>query len=255
MKRIKPFSLALSLLICFVTMAQETKVGKEKNQRTITGIVSDKKEALPFVNIQIKGTQKGTLTDLDGKFSITISKNDVLIFSYIGYETYELEIGEKVSKYYIQLTSNARTLQETYGDLIPRQIRNEVQLPTKIPIEEIQNTIAIEDTKSIKGKMPGLNIPFETTKSKVVETSSSASSRDITEPLYVIDGIISKKEQAAQLNANNITSIEVLKENAATAIYGKQGVNGVILITTKKLFKKERKKLKKYKLTKTTDSL
>ena len=131
MKKFKTFSLALSMLICFVTMAQETNVGKQKNQRTITGIVSDEYEVLPFVIIQIKGTQKGTQTYLDGKFSITINKNDVLIFSYIGYEYYELEIGEKISKYYIQLKSNANTLQETYGDPIPSSKRNKVQLTTK----------------------------------------------------------------------------------------------------------------------------
>ncbi len=254
MKKFKTFSLALSLLICFVTMAQNSNVNEQKNQRTITGTVSDKNEALPFVSIQIKGKQKGTQTDLDGKFSITINKNDVLIFSYVGYETYELEIGEKISKYYIQLKSNAHTLEETYGYEIPRKKKNQLQEPKKIRIEELNKTIVEEDTKTLKGKIPRINIPIENNKRNVVGRSSTRTS-NFAEPLYVIDGIISTKKKITKMNTDNIASIEVLKDSTATAIYGKQGVNGVILITTKKLSKKELKKLKKYTPKKTTDSL
>lgn len=245
MKKFKPFSLALSLLICFVTMAQNSNVRAQKNQRTITGTVSDKNEALPFVTIQIKGTQIGTQTDLDGKFSITINKNDVLIFRYVGYENYELEIGEKVSKYYIQLKSNANTLEETYGGPIRTVKKKQIALPAKITNEEIHKIIAIEDTKSVKEKIPGINIPIENNKPQIVGTCSSSSS-NFPDPLYVINGTISAKKKFAKLNADDITSIEVIKGNDATAIYGKQGVNGVILITTKKLSKKELKKTKNH---------
>ena len=154
MKKFKTFSLALSLLICFVTMAQNSSKKEHGKQRIITGIVSDKNEPLPFVTIQIKGTQKGTQTDLDGTFSITTNKNDILIFTYVGYETYELEIGEKVSKYYIQLKSNAHSLQETYGDPIPRRKSNEVQLtPIKLSKKELKKLKKklLKQKKKLKG--------------------------------------------------------------------------------------------------------
>lgn len=128
MKSLTTFSLALTMLFCFLGFGQE---------RTISGIVSDKYEVLPFVTVQIKGTQKATQTDFDGKFSIKVKAGDVLVFLYVGYETFELEIGEKISQYSIKLKSNVVLLQETYGDPVPRN-KKEIPASKKITPKQVK---------------------------------------------------------------------------------------------------------------------
>ena len=111
MKNFKTFSSALAMLICFLTYGQE---------RIITGVVSDGHEALPFATIFAKAKKQGIQTNIDGKFSIKAKPGDKLIFSYVGFDNFELEIGEEISNYYIALKSNAIELQETYEGPIPK---------------------------------------------------------------------------------------------------------------------------------------
>ena len=115
------------MLFCIVSFGQE---------KTITGVVSDGQEALPFVNILIKGTAKGTQTDFDGKFSIKVKTGDKLVFSYVGFDSYELEIGDKITNFFISLKSNAFQLQETYGDPIPKN--KNIPSTTVITVKELK---------------------------------------------------------------------------------------------------------------------
>jgi len=110
MKSIKLISLALTMFLCYVSFGQE---------RTITGVVSDNNEVLPFVKISVKDTPRGTLSDVDGKFSIEVKTGAVLVFSYIGYDKLEVKIKKKTTSLKIVLKSNITLLSETNYDPIP----------------------------------------------------------------------------------------------------------------------------------------
>lgn len=211
MKKIKTFSLALLMLISYQVFGQE---------RIITGTVSDKNEKLPFVTVNIKGTQKAVQTDFDGKFSIKAKKGDKLIFSFLGYDNYEQEIGEKVSDYQIILKSNVVLLQETYG-YEPKVKKKNLPSTTTISIEELKK-------------------PIE----KITENKEENETLK-NEPLYIVNGIISTKKIISEINPDTIESINVLKSKDATVLYGNQGKNGALIVTTKKLTKRQLKKLKK----------
>lgn len=109
MKSIKLISLALLMLISYLTYGQN---------RTITGSVSDKDEVLPFVTISVKDTNRNTLSDLEGKFTIDVKTGDTLIFSYVGYETLKVKIKKKTNSLKIVLQNNTTLLTETYNDPI-----------------------------------------------------------------------------------------------------------------------------------------
>ncbi|WP_298137643.1 carboxypeptidase-like regulatory domain-containing protein [Flavobacterium sp.] len=208
MKKIKTFSLALLMFISYQVFGQE---------RIITGTVSDKIERLPFVTINIKGTQKTVNSDIDGKFSIKAKKGDKLIFSFLGYDNYEQEIGEKVSDYQIILKSNVVLLEETYG-YDPKVKKKNLPSTTTISVEELK---------------------------KPVEENSLENETSKNEPVYIVNGIISTKKIISEINPDNIESIKIIKGEDSSKIYGQEYKNGVLLITTKKLSKKQLKKLKK----------
>jgi len=114
MKSIKLISSALLMLICFLSYGQE---------RTVTGCVSDKDEVLPFVTILVKGTHRTIQTDIEGKFSIKVKTGDVLILSYVGYETQKIKIKKRTTVLNVILKSNVVLLSETYDDPIqPKRI-------------------------------------------------------------------------------------------------------------------------------------
>lgn len=255
MKKIKTFSLALLMLISHQLLGQE---------RIITGTVSDKNEILPFVTVNIKGTQKAVQTDFDGKFSIKAKKGDKLIFSFLGYDNYEQEIGEKVSEYQIILKSNTILLEETYG-YEPKIKKKNLPSTTTISVEELMKPVEEKDTliskeresnlvNALSGKIHGVTVTNSS-------GSNSSSSRVVlncqptitgeNEALFVVNGIpiynSSKKNTKgiSTINPDDIKSISVLKGNEAIKLYGDKAKNGVILITTKKLSKKQIKNLKK----------
>ncbi len=254
MKNLKAFSLAITMLISYLTFSQE---------RTIIGTVSDKNEKLPFVTVNIKGTQKAVQTDFDGKFSIKAKKGDKLIFSFLGYDNYEQEIGEKVSEYQIILKSNAVLLEETYGGPIPINRRKNLEQKT-ISVEELEKPVVEKDTIISKERESNLVNALSSKIQGVTITNSSGSKNsssrivlkckptiiDENEALYVVDEKISNKKDIENINPDTIESISVLKGKDATVLYGTQGKNGVILIKTKKLSKKELKNLKKFSIKK-----
>jgi TonB-dependent SusC/RagA subfamily outer membrane receptor len=219
MKSRKLLSLALIMLIFQGIFAQE---------KTITGTVFDKKEPLPYANVSVKGKRSGTLTNIDGKFSIKVNVGEKLQFSYIGFETFELEIGEKITNYTVVLKTNATELNDYYNDPIPRINSKEIQNSTShITVEELNRPPKTDTIHSVfRCKIPSSIQNFE-------------------EPLYVIDGNASTSKIASKLNPENIKSIDVLKGASATSLYGTSAINGVIIISTKNLTRKELRKLKK----------
>ena len=225
--------LLLGLLLCigFSSYAQQA--------RQISGVVNVEGEAdpVPGISLLIKGTQRGTVTDLDGRFSISASTGETLTVSYIGYETQEIVLGDGQSSLNITLTASFGDLGEVvvmgYGSQRKADITSAVSV---INMENIGDVPITNATRLLQGQAAGVQVRQTTgTPGQEMEVtirgigSLGAGSR----PLYVVDGFPIGTSMGQNLNPNDIESISVLKDAASTAIYGARGSNGVILITTK----------------------
>jgi Ca-activated chloride channel homolog len=240
MKKIKTFSLALSMLICFVTMAQ---------QKTITGIVSDDKGTLPGANVIVKGTTRGVQTDMDGKYSISVKLGTTLVYSYIGMQDETRVVGTS-NVINVKLNSSSQTLDEVVvqGYRTVRK-KQSVTAAATVNAKTVENRPNANKTKTVNGQLAGIKIttgigqPGSITPTAIrgVKTIDSKS-----EPLYLIDGIPTNSDAFKKLNPNSISNVEVLKDKETTSQYGSKGDNGVISIKTKKgLTENDIKKLEK----------
>lgn len=130
MKKIKLISLALTMLICFVGFSQ---------QKTITGTVTKGKMGIPGVTIKIKDSNNGTLTDINGSFTIKASVGDTLVFNFIGFDEQIIRVKKKTTHLNIELKTNATQLKEVYDDPIPKKRNSETRLQiSKTAIEKRQ---------------------------------------------------------------------------------------------------------------------
>ena len=228
------YGFLLALIMVFVagqnTFAQETK---------ITGVVSGADGApLPGVNVTVKGTTTGTLSNLDGVYSISAKPEDILVFSFIGYITVEIPVGDQV-QVNAMLEEDVIGLDEVvvvgYGTVKKSDITGSLVSVDAETLEERPVTNALQ---AIQGKAAGIDVfsnvrPGEVPQVLVRGNKSLTASMSDKQPLYVVDGIIFNGN-LNDINPHDILSIEILKDASATAIYGSRGGNGVILITTKK---------------------
>ena len=222
------------MLICLVTLAQE---------RSITGIVSDKyQQPLPGVSIYIQNTKISATTDFDGKYSIQAKTGDMLVFSFIGYETQKQKV-QNSNTINIRLNEYSQTLNEVvvvgYGtsestsDYSARSYeRAERRRREKKEAKQASQAVALQ------GKIAGLQVQSNMNYSvapsqsfKLPRESSSLSPKN--EPMYIIDGVPAKANQMAKINPNDIQDLKVLKDDAATSVYGSKALNGVVVISTK----------------------
>jgi TonB-linked SusC/RagA family outer membrane protein len=205
-------------------------------QKRVTGTVTDaNSEPIIGANVVEKGTTNGIVTDLDGKFSLTVPDNAVLQISYIGYVSQEIAVRNQTSLK-ITLKEDNLALEEVvivgYG--VQRKVTLTGSVAT-VPAKDIVNIPVANLSEALSGKMPGVKIqqPFGTpgsTSSLAVRATGTWNNAD---PLYVIDGIVRDKFAFDGLNANDIDGLSVLKD-AAAAVYGARAANGVVLVTTKK---------------------
>ncbi len=231
---------------------------------TVTGIVRDavSGQTMAGVNVVVKGTTIGTTTDSEGHFSIAADEGATLVFSFIGYRSWEMKVGGQ-SSLEIQLQEDVRNLNEVVVNAGYYTTTKETQTGNiaKIEAREIQTQPVSNPVAALQGRVPGLEviqsngIPGGGFKVRIRGTNSIGSGND---PLYIVDGvpftsttlsvdatsgnILGSSDPSASLgysplnslNPSDIESIEVLKDADATSIYGSRGANGVILITTKK---------------------
>ena len=215
----------------------------EMQQSRITGTVTDASNGLgmPGVNIQVKGTSTGAISDVDGKFTIsTTGTNATLVFSFIGYVTQEVEVaGNNVVDVTLkpELTGLDEVVVVGYGT---QKRANVVGSVTSISGASIQSIPSVSVTTAIAGRLPGVTLmqttgePGNLGAQILVRGRSTLSSSDRfanTGPLIIIDGIQGRSMD--EIDPMDISSLSVLKD-ASAAIYGAQAANGVILITTKK---------------------
>tara|TARA_Y100001935_G_scaffold168043_1_gene138481 strand:+ start:28658 stop:31669 length:3012 start_codon:yes stop_codon:yes gene_type:complete len=221
-------STLLILLIASTTYIQA--------QTVLTGTVYEEGTdlTLPGVNIQVKGTMKGTATDANGEFTLRLEDGqNILIFSYLGFETKEIDV-TGLETITVQLTPMIDELDELvvigYGAVRKRDVTGAVG---SLGSEQIGKVSSLNAEQSLTGKVSGVQI---TTTSGAPGASSAVRIRGVgtfnnSSPIYVVDGVI--LDDISFLNSSDIESMEVLKDASATAIYGSRGANGVILVQTK----------------------
>ena len=211
-------------------------------QQSVSGTVADSAGVpLPGVNVVIKGTNTGASTDFDGNFTIDAADTDVLIFSFVGFKDQEATIGDNTS-FSILLEEEASFLDEIIVTGYGTQTRREVTASiVRVDAEDIARIATSSSIDAIKGQVAGVDIQSaggRPGQSPVVRIRGRRSLSASNDPLYVVDGIPVTSSVAggaiADIAPQDIQSMEILKDAAATAIYGSRGANGVIIITTKR---------------------
>ena len=206
---------------------------------TITGKVtsSEDNEGLPGVNVIIKGTSQGTVTDVNGNYKIDVpDESSILVFSSVGYQSVETTIGSK-QIIDIALVPDIQALQEIvvvgYGTVKKSDLTGSV---SSVGEDEIIQGPATSASRALQGKSAGVRVTQKTGRpgdDVIIRVRGGNSMSGGNDPLYVIDGF-PVDGLGADFNPEDIASIEILKDASATAIYGSRGANGVVLITTKR---------------------
>jgi TonB-linked SusC/RagA family outer membrane protein len=242
------FSGILTLLLAFVvqlTFAQE---------KTISGTVSDNSGLpLPGVNIIVKGTSNGTQSDFDGNYTVNANVGQALVFSYVGFNSVERAVTVATSNISLQLTEDAESLEEVVVTAlgIKKEKKALGYAVSSIKEEAIKDNPETDLTRVLQGKTAGIEITTQNgisgSANKVIIRGMNSFSGN-NNALYVIDGVPysndtnasgdfvdgnSGSSRSFDIDPNNIENIDILKGLAATTLYGTDGRNGVILITTK----------------------
>ncbi|WP_284651707.1 carboxypeptidase-like regulatory domain-containing protein [Flavobacterium terrisoli] len=216
------------------------KAKKPANSRLVTGTVSDRTGPLPGANIVIRGTSRNAQTDFDGYFEIEAAYGEVLIVSFTGYENQKVTINNHEFK--IVLDDSQLELKEVVIDGYRTTSKSKSALAqTTI----VSNTTVIEEDngvynsagfflKSLQAQVPGLQISTSSGSPGSAKIRGLSSLSASGEPLYILDGTTISREAFLKLNPNDIAEAKVLKDAAATAIYGDRARNGVIIISSKK---------------------
>ncbi len=207
-------------------------------QRQITGTITDATTGDPLIGatVLVKGTTIGTVSDISGNYTINVSGDDaVLIFSYIGYEDIERAVGEN-TVINVTLSESATQLEDVvvigYGTVRKSDLTGSVAVVTP---EELNRVPASNFQKALQGRAAGVIVTSNTGKpgsGASIKVRGIGSINRGGDPIYVIDGVIGGNLNA--INPADIESLQVLKDASATAIYGSDGANGVVIITTKR---------------------
>ena len=205
--------------------------------KTISGIVVDKAgEAVIGASVLVKGTSNGTITDFDGKFTLSnVPEKGIITITYIGYKEQNLPIAGKVTLK-VTMVEDTETLDEVvvvgYGTQKKTDLTGSVM---SVKSEDITSVTANNPVQALQGRVTGVSVVTDSRpgKSPTLRIRGNGSISAGNDPLYVVDGFPLMNGSLNEINANDIASMEVLKDASATAIYGSRGSNGVIMITTK----------------------
>lgn len=215
---------------------KDNQPSSKSKEKEVRGIITDKTgEPLIGVSVTVKGTGKGTVTDMNGKWSLSVSEGSVLNFSYIGYSAETVKVG-KSNSYNISLSEDNQLLDEVvvigYGSMKRKDITTAVSVVSTADIDERP---IIDAAQALQGKAAGIQVvqpsgaPGEGMSIRVRGATSVQASN---EPLYIVDGM--PNDNISSLSPADIESMQVLKDASSAAIYGARAANGVVLITTKR---------------------
>ena len=229
MKRKFTLILALLLLLCRLAFSQ-TKSVKGR-------VTDDTNQALIGVNITLKGSNDGTVSDVSGAFQLSAKAGDVLVFTYVGYSRKEVPVGDS-DQYDVKLSPSDYMLDETvvigYQTITRKSVTTSV---SSVSAKEIAPTTTSNAADALQGKVAGLQVfqgggyPGAQPKLLIRGFTTITGSSD---PLIVVDGVVTSFGGLNDINPSDIDKVDVLKDAAATAIYGSRGGEGVLLITTKR---------------------
>lgn len=220
-----------------------TKINDLNQTKTINGTVIDEQgDPLIGATVKERGTQNGTITDIDGKFSINVSPGSILEVVYIGYITQDIKIGNQTSLL-VKLTPSSRDLEEVV--IVGYGVQKKINLTGAVGVitsEDISKRPITNVSSGLQGLVPGMTVTASANGGLPGQSNASiqirgVGSRGNNSPLILIDGA---EGDMNIINPNDIESISVLKDAASAAIYGNRAANGVILITTKSVQGKER---------------
>lgn len=205
-------------------------------QISVTGKVTDQEngDALPGANVVEKGTSNGTVTDIDGNYSVNVDENATLVFSSIGYATQEIPVNGR-STIDIEMPSDVQSLEEIvvigYGTQERKDVTGSI---ATVDQKDFEAQPVTRFDQILQGRTPGVNVTNTSGApggAVSIRIRGANSINGSNEPLYVVDGFVGANFR--DVNPSDIESIQVLKDASATAIYGSRGANGVVLITTK----------------------
>jgi len=203
---------------------------------SITGVVTDKKtgETLIGASVMQKGTQNGTITNVDGVFTISVPNGAILVVSYVGYTAQEVVVKNN-SKLQIQLVSNTQNLEEVvvvgYGT---QKVKDMTAPISTVKGSDLNKQITSNPMSALQGKMAGVQVVNSGVPGQGpdVKIRGLGSIGNYGNPLYVVDGVF--VDNIDFLSSGDIEDLTVLKDASAAAIYGVRAANGVVLVTTKK---------------------
>lgn len=206
---------------------------------TINGRVTDVADnaPLPGVSVRIKGSSVGVATDIDGKYTLPVNRQDVLEFSFVGMETVEVPVGDK-NVIDVQMKAVSLKMEEVVvtAQGMTRQQKALGYSVQNLKSEELMQTRQMDLNNALVGKVAGVRFwgssgaTFDA--GKIVLRGTSSLNAGGSEPIYVVDGVITS---ANSINMDDVESVNVLKGPAATALYGSRGGDGAIIIKTKGL--------------------
>ena len=213
---------------------QARTVSSTKN---ISGVVKDETgEPVIGANVVVKGTTNGTVTDMNGQYSLEVPEGGVLQISYIGYNTQEVKVGSG-DVVNVSLREDSEALDEVvvigYGTVKKSDLTGAVG---SVQMKDVSQVGITSADRALQGQIAGVQVNARTGQpgeSMMIRVRGSNSLAGGNEPLYVIDGMPVEKMNS-DINPEDILSMEVLKDASSTAIYGSRGANGVVMITTKR---------------------
>lgn len=205
--------------------------------KKISGVVKDETgEPVIGANVVVKGTTNGTVTDMNGRYSLDVPEGGVLQISYIGYNTQEVKVGSG-DVVNVSLREDSEALDEVvvigYGTVKKSDLTGAVG---SVQMKDVSQVGITSADRALQGQIAGVQVNARTGQpgeSMMIRVRGSNSLAGGNEPLYVIDGMPVEKMNS-DINPEDILSMEVLKDASSTAIYGSRGANGVVMITTKR---------------------
>ena len=207
----------------------------QQAQKTVSGVVEDQFGPVAGANVVEKGTTNGTITDMEGKFTLNVSPNAILVVSFIGYTEQQIPVGNQTS-FTIQMKEDSQALDEVV--VVGYGTQKKVNLTGSVSSVDFTEQAASRPITNVSSALGGLSAGLQVMQSKGNPTDDGATIRvrgtgtlNNASPLVLVDGMEASMDA---VNPQDIETISVLKDAASAAIYGSRAANGVILITTKK---------------------